>query len=246
MKQLHSISFLWLFLAFLFFACNKSEPDQNQLILLEKYEVDIPECSGMAVFNDKLVVVSDTADKVYFMDYQGSILDSLPFVGENLEGVTCCLDGPEFWVVEETSSDVVIIDEEGIEQRRIHLEVESQGGKHGLEGICVRNSDKHIFVVTERFPGLLIEVDSTGNELKRTDLNFAEDYSGIFYDELSNKLWILSDDTQAVFKCSTNGMKEDTWYTGIDKAEGLVVDVLNRRIYLITDTNPGQLYIFSY
>jgi uncharacterized protein YjiK len=117
--------------------------------------------------------------------------------------------------------------------------------KHGLEGISFSQADGHLYIVSEKYPGLLIELTTEGEEINRSELAFADDYSSVFYEEATNKLWILSDDSETLTQCDLSGNAEKTWQTGVKKGEGVVVDSPNTRIYIVADSNSA-IYTFSF
>lgn len=51
----------------------------------------------------------------------------------------------------------------------------------------------------------MIETDLDGNIISQNKIDFAKDLSGLCYDKTKNELWIISDESKAVFKCSTEG-----------------------------------------
>ena len=241
MRQVITLSLLVVFLL----SCKKDTQKQDQLTLVASFPVIIPECSGLCEYVDNLfLTVSDSLSKVYAIDKQGTIMDSLTYEGQNLEGVTYVSVSGHIFIVEENTNEVVELDSLGNELNRFSIQVNNLIVKHGLEGITFDNVSNRLFLVSEKAPGLLIETSMAGAELSRHELSFAEDYSSIYFDHVLNKLWILSDDSGTLTCCDLNGNPEKTWLTNIKKGEGLVVDSPNNQIYIISD-KASQLFVFS-
>jgi uncharacterized protein YjiK len=240
--KFYSIS---LFLLVLFLFSCKKEKKENELVLLASYPVAIPECSGLSFYGQHLLTVSDSLSKVYVISKLGDVIDSLAFTGKNLEGVVYNPVNQHTYIVEENTNEVVDLDASGMEVNRFFVNVENLIKKHGLEGISINLSSNHLYLVSEMAPGLLIECSLAGEEIQRSDLAFAQDYSSVFFDEAQQKIWILSDDSKSVTRCDLNGNPEKTWLTNLKKGEGLVIDTQNNRIYIITD-EVSILYVFSF
>jgi uncharacterized protein YjiK len=243
-KLRHIVYPILIFLSAL--ACKKDKTADDHLHLIVQYYIDVPECSGLCVYTgNSFLTVSDSLSKVYVINQLGNVLDSLSYIGHNLEGVTFNPVTGQIFVVEENSNEVVELDSLGNEVSRFHVELDNQLVKHGLEGISCSPVIGHLFIVSEKYPGLLIELTAIGEEICRKELSFADDYASVFFDEVQNKLWILSDDSETLSRCDLSGNAEKTWQTGVKKGEGVVVDSVNSRIYIITDSNSA-IYTFSF
>jgi len=59
--------------------------------------------------------------------------------------------------------------------------------------------------LNEKKPRLLITLDENLAELSRDTLNFSKDVSGIYYDTIDTTLWILSDESQSIYKTDLSG-----------------------------------------
>ncbi|MEZ5145914.1 MAG: SdiA-regulated domain-containing protein [Bacteroidales bacterium] len=227
-------------------SCKKDNPSDSSLKQIASYNVNLAECSGLSKYlNDNFLTVSDTLEKVYVIDKTGNVLDSLSYEGQNPEGVVYDSKSGHVLVVEENTNEVVELDGSGEELSRFTVTVNNIYVKHGLEGITLNPENDHFYLVSEKSPGLLFEFTRDGQELNRHTLSFAKDYSSVFYDESLKKLWILSDDSGTVTRCSLSGGAEQTWTTGINKGEGLIVESSSKRIYIISDSDQ-KLYVFSY
>jgi uncharacterized protein YjiK len=229
-------------LLLLLVACRKTEdPYGNNLILLAYYPLAISETSGLSYYNsdDRLLTVSDLTGKVYVISLSGEVLDSLPFTGEDIEGVAFDKLTSQIFVVDEKSNEVIELDTNGSEVNRFKVDLNNLLPKHGLEGITVNTDNGNLLIVSEKLPGLLIEVTKSGEEIARHTLTFALDYSSLFFDPFLKSLWILSDESQSLTLCSLTGVRIKTWQTRLDKGEGLVIDSRNELIYIVTDNESG-------
>lgn len=233
-------------LLLLIVGCRKPEdPHGNNLILLAYYPLPISEASGLTYYDsdDRLLTVSDLTGMVYVISTTGEVLDTLPFIGEDLEGVAFDSGTSQIFVVDEKSNEVIELDTIGNEVNRFKVNLDNLFPGHGLEGITVNSDNGNLLLVSEKLPGLLIEVTKSGQEIARHTLNFAQDYSSVFFDPYLKNLWILSDETQSLTLCSLSGVQIKSWQTRLEKGEGLVIDSRNELIYIVTDNESG-LYVF--
>ena len=138
---------------------------------------------------------------------------------------------------------------------------------NGLEGITVNTSNDHVFVVKERCPGLLIELDASlttimSNRVLHANQGFIHpelkanklDFSGLSYDSGSDTLWIASDKGECLFQYDWAG---DTVLQRLDltigtegkpkrirKPEGVAFDPDRKRMYVVSDRD-GDLYVYK-
>ena len=226
-------------------ACKKEgggvAPPENPSGILEKldvFDLDVTEPSGLSFGPDKqtLLTVSDNTNKVYELDLQGNIIRELAYEGNDLEGVTYCPARNMIAVVEERKREIVFLDyEQGNEMGRFKIETGGDTDNKGLEGISFNPKNNAFYLVNEDAPGELIIWNEQYGIIDKTELHFAGDYSGINVDAENALLWIVSDESQTLYKCDYNAgvMKE----YGLDrtKYEGVIVDAENNRVYLVND-----------
>ncbi|MEZ5084252.1 MAG: SdiA-regulated domain-containing protein, partial [Bacteroidales bacterium] len=182
-----NIIFPFLFLIALF-SCKKDDPkNENNLILISQFPINIPETSGLAGFqDDTFLTISDSLSKVYKINSSGEILKSFDYVGENTEGIAYDPMSREIYVVEEKTNEIVQLDTNGFEVNRFSIPLNNQFEKHGLEGISYNPFNHHLYVVSEKLPSILFEVTKDGTIVESHELNFADDYSSVFYDPHQN------------------------------------------------------------
>lgn len=229
-------------------SCNKEDSSsEDDLKLISQWPVSIPETSGLASYHfDYFLTVSDSLSTVYLINRNGETVKTLNYIGENTEGIAYNLEGTEIFIVEENTNEVVQLDTNGQIVNRFAVELDNKIERHGLEGISYNPNNEHLYVISEKLPSLLFELTKNGTVLNTHEIKFAEDFSSVYYDSNLNKLWILSDDSKTLTRCNLQGNWEQTWNTGIKKGEGVVVDSNEERIYIISDGDDNQLYIFSF
>ncbi len=236
------------YLITIFSGCNKDDtPVAKDLNRLASKTLNIPETSGLSFYkyDNTLLTVSDHSDRVYIISFDGEVLDSLTFEGKNLEGVVWDEEYSHIYVVEEHTSEVVRMDTIGNELSRFSIDLNNTDPKHGLEGISINPATGHLFVVSEKQPSILFELTRDGEIVNQNYLSFMEDYSSVFYEESEDKLWILSDQSKLLVKCDLSGNPLEYFSTGVNDAEGNVVDLATSRVRIVTDAT-NTLFTFSF
>jgi len=231
---------LFLFANALFVFCGEYKNDNLKII--NEYKVNIPEPSDLAFSVDKksLWTVSDENSTVYLISLKGKIKKSFTVNTEDLEGIAV-LNESTIAVVSERSNEIILLNTDGKEISRHNLGFRKKGNV-GLEGIAVNNN--HIFVVKEKKPRVLIELDKKFNELKRKEITFASDLSGLDYVQDTNDLWIISDESKLIAKCSPDGTLKEIFNVDITQIEGIAVDTKSNKIYVVSDKEE-KLYVLE-
>ncbi len=229
-------------------SCKKEETPENQNLPAEFitiYKTKVPEPSDLALSYDKkaLWTVSDETNKAYLISFEGEILKTIQLEGKDPEGIT---------VIDDTTLAVVF------ERERIFTKVTTSGKElfskkfeelkgelnAGLEGVTYNPSNNHFFMVNEKFPRLLIELDQDLNIIKQTELTYAEDYSGVFYDETKEQLWIISDENNMIAQTDFSGAVKESFRVKVPQMEGIAIDHQIKRIYAISDIT-GELFVYK-
>jgi len=213
---------------------------QNQMIKLqiaEEYPLAVKEPSGLCLaWNaDEFLTLSDNSNTLFRVDNKGNVLEEFPFVGRDIEGISYQEAGKIIWVVDEKESTLYKLNKRGILQNEYPLSYGSHPSNKGLEGITVNTNNNHIFMLNEASPGLLLEY-SRGEIIKTVSLDFAKDYSGIFFDKENNFLWIVSDESKGIYKCNLNGKLLQSYQHDIDKVEGIVVGSDMNEFWVCSDS----------
>ncbi len=213
-----------------------------ELISTANIQVDEPSGLCFSIDNKSLWTVSDRTRKVYKVDFNGNVLETLAYTGNDLEGIAVDPGDSTIWVAEENLSQIVQLDTLGNELQRI--DVTGAAGNSGLEGITINTANGHFFLLKEKNPGVLIELDHEFNLLTYKRITFAFDFSGIYYESQNQHLWIVSDQNEKVYKCDLTGSVLTEYPIDVDKAEGIAVDFDNARVYVVSDSYE-KLYLFS-
>jgi uncharacterized protein YjiK len=245
--MVHKIVYLSVFLLLLLMviSCNNKEEEKlKTLTFLKAEEIPVPEPSGIDLtYNEEgFWIVSDQNSKVYLIDSWGKEVRSFKVNGEDLEGITVINDST-LAVVLERSREVVILDTSGKELKRAALELEGELNS-GLEGITYNQKEKKFYVVNEKKPQLLIILDKNLAELRRDTLKFSKDVSGIFFDDIDNTLWILSDESQRIFRTDLSGNLIEEFKIKITQPEGITLNKTRTKFYIVSDKTEN-LYVFD-
>lgn len=225
-------------------SCEKDTVEQppanpkGELELLSRVDLDITEPSGLSFgkTNSTLLIVSDNTNQVYETDLQGEIIRELPYVGNDLEGVSYNPDENLIAITEERKREVVFLDyTTGVEQERFSINVEVGSENSGLEGISYNKTNLAYYIVNEQLPGLLVVWNPQFDIIDNSEINFADDYSAIFVDTKNAWLWIVSDQSRALYKTDYNAKVLKEYPLERSKYEGITIDVDNNLLYLVND-----------
>lgn len=209
------------------------------------YNLDIPETSDLCFGSttNVLYTVSDNTTKVYKITTTGRTLAELKYVGNDLEGV-CYVNNQYIYVAEERLREIVKLDLQGNKLDQKVIPVEANAENEGLEGISYATFCMRFYIINERNPGLLIETDKNLNVLNKYPLTFANDYSGICVDNVNQNLWILSDMSATVNKCTMQGEVIESYRIPVSNPEGIAYDPESKMLYIVSDAE-ARLYIFN-
>lgn len=240
--KMHTKLILVVFCVSLLGGCDKDPVAAPTGPFLEKLSTvelsDVPEPSGLALDNDgsHLWTVSDQTGTIFRLTTGGSVVTTLDIGGQDLEGIAVDpVDGTLF-VVEEGLGQVLHLDREGNLLEALTPAGLPEMGNLGLEGITIDPGTGHIFLLKEMGPGLLVEMDRGGIVLAITELNFAEDYSGLAFDEAADQLLVISDLSATLTWCGKDGQPVRTFNTGLDKGEGIALDPEHSVLYAVSDS----------
>jgi len=253
-----TISYTILFgFLFMLLACNKDQalPDDgagNPVLVsykfefIESYLLDVAEPSGLswALNHKDFIVVDDRTNQAFIIDKKGKVLSTLPYKGDDTEGVTIDENLNTIWIAEEAESKLKELDLNGNELNSFKIDINRGSKKKGLEGLTYDSKNKLFYILNEGDPGLLIKWQLNGGIISQKQLQFAQDYSGIFFDNAEQSLWIVSDQSKKLFYCDENAVVKQSFDLDYEKAEGIVVDIPNNRIYIVSDSEH-KLFIYK-
>lgn len=209
------------------------------------YNINIKETSDLCfgATNDILYTVSDNTAKAYKISTTGKVLSALAYTGSDLEGITN-VDNKFLYVAEERLRTIIKLDLQGNKIEQKAIPVEKNDENQGLEGISYATFNKHFYILNEMNPGLLIETDDKLNVLKDYTLKFADDYSGVCVDNVNQQLWIVSDLSATVNKCTMQGELIKSYRIPVSNAEGIAYDPISSKLYVVSDSE-ARLYFFQ-
>ena len=239
------ISFTILFIGF-FIACSKSDSvvkTNNELELISSEKINVSEASGLAInaSGSTLYTVSDNTSNIYELALNGTILKEYVYDGNDVEGISVLSNNIVF-LVEERTKEVVEYDLSSKISKKHKIIYSNNESNSGLEGVAINSLDNTIFIINEKNPGVLMRLRSDFSIIESYELDFASDYSGIFHDRELNILWILSDESKTINKCSLQGILIKSYAIDVIKAEGIAVTT--NTIYIVSDSN-STLYKFK-
>ena len=255
MKRLKLTGFI--FLSFLLVALIDSCKKENggdtpvkpvgALEKVSEFDLDITEPSGLSFGQGgtSLLIVSDNTNKVYETDLEGNVIRELAYVGSDLEGVTFYEDKQIVAVAEERKRQIVFLDyPNGIEQERFDIATGGNTDNKGLEGISYNTNNSAYYIINEDVPGEMIVWNEAYGNISTIELHFASDYSAIYVDTKNALLWIVSDESQALYKCDYNANVLMEYALPDTKFEGITVDADKQLVYLVND-KTFKLFIFK-
>jgi uncharacterized protein YjiK len=178
--------------------------------------------------------VSDNTGKIYKLSFKGEVLDELPFVGKDLEGITIDKSNGNIYVVEEGLQHIDCLNQYGTLINTIStVQVYTSNSGSGFEGIA-KNGDT-LYIVFEKSPGLLIKYHIPSDTWTETSLTFANDYSDITYDETDKTLCILSDESKSINHCNLTGTLIASQSIDVAQPEGIAIDRTKKIAWIVSD-----------
>jgi len=239
-------------------ACNKDQAlpedgkdkdpvgDKYKVEFIESFLLDVAEPSGLswALNHKDLIVVDDRTNSAYIIDVKGKELAKLPYIGDDTEGVTVDNSKNQIWIAEEAESKLIQLDAAGNTLHSYKIDINRGSKKKGLEGLAFNSSKNIFYILNEGEPGLLIKWQLNGGIISQKKLQFAQDYSGIFFDNADQSLWIVSDKSKKLFYCDLDANVKQSFDLDYQKAEGIVVDIANNRLYIVSDSEQ-RLYTYK-
>lgn len=240
-KYLFVILFGWFFIT----SCSDNSEDipKDLLELEASYKIDVLEPSGLAVNSEgnALYTVSDNTAQVYKLSTTGNVIQAFNYVSNDLEGVSS-FTGNKLLLAEERTKEIVEFDMSTGSALKHRINYENSAENSGIEGVTYNSADGTIFILNEKEPGKLIRLRTDFTVIAEYELNFASDYSGLFYENSSNNLWIVSDQNKTINKCTLTGELIKKYSISVTQVEGIAI--ANNKIYVVSDAE-AKLYVFK-
>jgi len=230
-------------------ACGAQPADgpATALRILSEHDLDgIDEPSGLSFANGRLYAVSDRRADVYVLSADGRVTDTRPLdlpaeEREGLEGIA--VDGSTALVAREDSGEVLRADVTSGQLRSRSSVPDAVDGNDGLEGLCVRPDDGHVFAVKEKRPVRLLHLTPDGQEVARVKLSsLASDLSGLTW-LCDGRLLAVSQEDRTLHELSDTGEPRRSWEVPTAHAEGIAFDG-SGRLYLV-DEEEERLLVFE-
>ena len=245
------LTYILICISFLSFsACtNNTKPDNNNLTpgtnnlsLINIFQLNIPEPSGLTFDNNKknLIIVSDNSGKFYKTNLQGVISEENKIIDGDMEGVTIINDSV-FAAVLERKREIITFNKSGkiLDDIKTGL---TGIPNNGFEGIIFLPSENIFLIANQKNPTSLYKITLDGKVLLEQKISFATELSGLYYDEIRNAIWILSAGSNTVFRSDLNFQVISKYNIPDVKLEGIAVD--NNDMYLVSDKN-STLYHYK-
>ena len=216
---------------------------EDSLELLATYHINVLEPYGLNLdeSGEVLYTVSDNTGDIYKLSTEGVLLKTYSYGGDDLEGVSS-FTGNKLLLAEERTKQLVEYDISTGSSVKHYINYENNSDNNGIEGVAYKANDGSTFILNEKDPGKLIRLRADFSIIAEYDLNFASDYSGIFYDISTNNLWILSDQKKTLNRCTLMGALIEKYYINVTQAEG--VAITNDNIYIVCDAE-SKLYVYK-
>ncbi len=217
----------------------------DNLRLLARRPLAIPEPSGLALAADKqsLWAVSDANGRVYRLDLEGKVLSSFSTGLKDLEDIEV-IDEETLAVVTEGKRRIVLFGAGGRLLGEGGVDIPGNDNA-GPESLAFDRAASRYYVMKEHSPGTFLTLDAGFNELSRTVLTFAQDYSSLVFEETRGHLWIMSDVARAVYVTDRDFKIQTVFSTGVPQQEGLAVDYDRKKLYIVSDSLE-ELYVFEF
>lgn len=207
---------------------------ETPLYKLEKeFPINLSEPSGLSFDsqNNLLVVIDDAVDSlIYKYDLEGNLVETLElgFNGGNFEGVAFNPLNNGYFLADELRSKIYSVDSLGNKiSEFIPTTTDSLTSSDGLEAVVFHSTENYLITVKEKNPSKIIQVSLDGSLIREISGNYGlGDFSGLFFQEAENKLFILSDQSEKViildYTSPFNSYEEFSFK--MNKAEGVCLD----------------------
>ncbi len=217
-----------------------------KLKLVDKFDIDVKEPSGLCngFSKNELFTVSDKTGKIYRINKKGKLIETLNYKGKDMEGIAINKKEKMLYCIEEKKKKIVEIDENGETINEFGLPKISKNENSGIEGIAYNEDDNNFYILNEKKPGLLIKWSIDEGIIEKYKIDFADDYSGISYSSESQSLWIVSDESATLTQTNLEGDVIKSYDIPVEKAEGVVVDETDNKVYIISDSDQ-KLFVFE-
>ncbi len=231
----------------LFLSLSSPAIEISPLKLIKSFTTKIPEPSSLSFSSDQqyLWSVSDQNGLAYSLNLDGQITSQFQTGGSDLEGIVAHDDLNGSCVVSERIRELRCFDKnwKSIKSKKIPFTGVSNSG---FEGVAYNPLNRHFYIVNEKTPTAIVELNNEFDILRTMTFTEARDLSDIFFDNIEQRFWIVSHESKMIFQADLN-FNILTRYSipEVLQAEGIVVDSMKRKIYVISDKD-SKLFIYEY
>lgn len=214
---------------------------QAELKRIAKYKLEIAEPSSLcySYSTGYFVIACDKTDRVYFTARDGKVIRYFDTKAKDAEGAVQLKSDSSIWLVDERKREALHYTSDGDYIDEAEIPVEERKSNHGPEGITFNPEKQEFYIVNEQQPRMLLLLDLNMKLKEAIPLDFARDFSDLFYEEESNSLWLLSELSKRLYQCDLRGNLKKTYRFDMNGAEGVVVDSKNKMVYLVSDGNQA-------
>ncbi len=214
---------------------------------VKSFTVAVEEPSGLTYDQktDTLWTVRDGGGGLYQLDKQGKVLKAINIPSDDLEGIAYKASSDTFLLAEERKREILEIDRDGAIIQRINVPIKYRlwNLNYGIEGVSYNPKNGHIFIVNEKHPRAVMELDEDGVIIKSFEVEELGDLSGIYYDSTSGNLILLSHESKVIMEFTPEGEFTSVFSIDVPKAEGITKDG-SGNIYIICD-KTNTLYVYA-
>ena len=223
-------------------ACADKATSQAELKLVNTIKLKIAEPSGITAYKKHLYIVSDQNGGIYKTTLTGEVVEKIKTNYKDLEGITIIPSSKKIAIVNEAKRSLIYLNLKGTFLNKHKIKGKQEESNSGLEGICFDSSQKRLYAVNEKAPKQLLALNLKGDIKNKYPLNFSKDVSGICYDKNSDCLWVISDESSAIYQVSKKGKLLKKYKINVDKGEGIVI--YKKHMYVVSDS-LNTLYVFE-
>jgi uncharacterized protein YjiK len=215
-------------------------------------------CALVPSTGELLAILNKGPTMIRAFDYAGTLKREIALPDwDDTEGM-CLVDAAkgEYAIVEEDLTDITIVTiaTNTTSVSKSSGQTLSTGlppSNYGLEGASYDRNRECFYAVKEKEPMSVYKVSGTPGDVT-TELLFdaqaifsevATDLSDIFYDERTDHLLILSDESNRVFECDMSGNILASLSLPMTQPEGLVLSADNKELHVVGE--PNQYYRYT-
>lgn len=246
-------------LGYLFFITGARSPPLIDGVLYEGAIMEVSDnLSGLTWDNatQTLIAVTNRPAQVMQLDEEGKVLQQIPLTNmEDTESITFIEDNL-FFIAEERTRSITLIALDLLDTHYTRLAphfVFDLGGKrnYGIEGIAYSKQHDTLFIANEKFPAAVYKIDGflrghlRGFKIQKL-FSSTKDISGLAWDEVRQRLYVLSDESKMVREMDINGVIYRESDLGdiiqhIPQPEGIAVH--QDKLYIVSE--PNLFYVLK-